>query len=95
MKPLLLFTLVASSVTVLDGQSLRERAKNEGGTIEITVFENQGVATLPYLVRNSELVIHAQIQVGQNGAHSRRDYGLHRIPARADPDEKEFCESRR
>jgi len=61
MKPLLLISLVASTVVVLDGQSLRERARSEGGTVEITVFENHGVATLPYLVGNSELVIHAQI----------------------------------
>jgi hypothetical protein len=61
MKPLLLISLVASSVAMVEGQSLRERAKTEGGTVEITVFENHGVATLPYLVSNSELVIHAQI----------------------------------
>jgi hypothetical protein len=62
MKSLLMFALVVSGVAVLGGQNLRERARNQGGTVEITVFENQGVATLPYLVRNSELVIHAQIQ---------------------------------
>jgi hypothetical protein len=62
MKSLLIFALVGSSVGVLDGQSLREGARNQGGTVENAVFENQGVATLPYLVRNSEVVIHAQIQ---------------------------------
>jgi hypothetical protein len=60
MKPLLLFALLASSGLV-NTQSLRERAKNEGGSAENKVFERHGVATVPYLVQHSDVVIHAQI----------------------------------
>jgi hypothetical protein len=61
MKQALPIILLMFAVDAVESQSLRERAKNQGGRAENMMTDDSGIATLPYLVEHSDLVIHGRV----------------------------------